>query len=70
MPFEITFSPFADLNDFDMQYQFQQDALSSYNSSQLYQDVSGAYETSSDRSSANIDQLQYQPNPELNDWQL
>ena len=35
-------SPFANLSNFDMQYQFQQDhAFSSHNSSQLYQDVSG-----------------------------
>ena len=55
-----TSCPFADLNDFDMQYQFQQDqASSSYDSSQLYQDVSGVYETSGSGSSANIDQSQY-----------
>ena len=66
-----TSSPFADLNDFDIQYQFQPgQAFSSFNSSQLNQDVSGAYETSGSGNSSNIDQSQYQPNSGLNEWQF
>ena len=62
-----TSSPFADLNDSDMQLQFQQDDFSSYASSicppQLNQEqsyISGAYETSGG-SSINNHNNQSQP---------
>ena len=66
-----TSSPFANLNNFDMQCQFQQDqAFSSYTTSighsQLNQDVSGVYGTHSGSSVIHNDQSQHHDHHQQN----